>query len=179
VQARARLRTSDSTRPSVAKACDDLDLLPHLEAAQRRAWEAVLDYYEAHFASLDLVFDSSLIATTNRIAELESRFTLEASGLDPALVQILEAAATPYRAVWWPQHDATNRAWVAAMDPVLDKDGATLLHQAATALQTVWPTQAFRVDVRAYANWGGAYTTIAPPRITLASTDHCCKAPRV
>ena len=51
-----------------------------------------LDYYEVHFASLDLVFDASLIATTNRIAALESH-PLEASGLDPALVQVLEAGA--------------------------------------------------------------------------------------
>jgi len=55
------------------------------------AFEA-LEFCFAHVVSRDLVFDSSLIATTNRIAELESRPALEASGIDPALVQILEAA---------------------------------------------------------------------------------------
>ena len=91
VQVRARMQTPDSTRPSVVRR-DDLDLLRHCEATRRRAWEVALDYYEVHFASLDLVFDASLIATTNRIAALESHPSLEASGLDPALVQVLEAA---------------------------------------------------------------------------------------
>ena len=66
VQVRARMQTPDSTRPSVVKARDDLDLLRHCEATRRRAWEVALDYYEVHFASLDLVFDASLIATTGK-----------------------------------------------------------------------------------------------------------------
>ena len=47
VQARARMQTPDSTRPSVVKARDDLAMLHHLDAAQRRVWEAALDYYES------------------------------------------------------------------------------------------------------------------------------------
>ena len=89
--------------------------------------EVALDYYEVHFASLDLVFDASLIATTNRIAALEDHPSLGRPGLDPALVQVLEAAAPPYQAVWWPQHDTANRAWVDAIDPLLHKDGTTLV----------------------------------------------------
>jgi pimeloyl-ACP methyl ester carboxylesterase len=175
VQARARLKTSDSNRVAVTAAKKDLENIARLEPEQRRIWEAALDYYEQQVAKHDLVFDDALIATTNKIAAAESAATLASSGLDPALIKVLESAAGVYRVVWWLRHDEGNRVWVAAMDALLQKHGNNLALQVTKALQTKWPATPFRVDVCAYANWAGAYTGIDPTRVTISSTDPVLK----
>lgn len=171
VQARARMNTADSRRASVAKARDDLEKLTELNANQRSSWEAALEYYQRNLASRDLVFDDSLIAVTNELAASESKPSLKSSGLDPKLQDVLMTAAPVYRAVWWPAHDRANRAWVAAMIPLLGKYGSALSEQVSRAFQISWPTKGFRVDVCAYSNWAGAYTTASPAHITFASTS--------
>jgi hypothetical protein len=41
----------------------------------------------------------------------------------------------------------------------------------ADIYQTRWPAEKIRVDVTAVANYAGAYTTLEPLRVTIASTD--------
>ena len=44
-------------------------------------------------------------------------------------------------------------------------------HRLADIYQTRWPAEKIRVDVTAVANYAGAYTTLEPLRVTIASTD--------
>jgi hypothetical protein len=46
-----------------------------------------------------------------------------------------------------------------------------LSERLADIYQTKWPRQRIRVDVCAYANWTGAYTTLDPLRVTISSLD--------
>jgi hypothetical protein len=46
-----------------------------------------------------------------------------------------------------------------------------LSERLADIYQTRWPHKKIRVDVVAYANWAGAYTTVDPLRVTISSLD--------
>jgi hypothetical protein len=91
--------------------------------------------------------------------------------LPPRLTQVLNAAAAVYRVHEWPEHDRANRRWIAAVSPLVREKGVELSERLAQIYQTRWPKQRIRVDVSAYANYAGAYTTIDPLRIIISSTD--------
>jgi hypothetical protein len=83
----------------------------------------------------------------------------------------LEAAGHVYRAHQWPEHDRANRAWIARVAPLVREQGLGLAQRLADIYQTKWPLEKIRVDVTAFANWAGAYTTLDPLRLTISSTD--------
>jgi hypothetical protein len=171
VQARARLNTPDSRRRAVANARNDLEAISQLPLHQQQAWSAALDYYQQQFASLDLVWDTRIIGITDRLASQESVAALQAAGLDPALVQVLEGAAAVYRSEWWSRHERANRDWVDMINLLLESYASSLAQQIATVYRTTWPSAPLRVDICAYANWAGGYTTTTRARVTVASLD--------
>ena len=83
----------------------------------------------------------------------------------------LEAAAPVYRAHLWPEHDRANRRWILRVAPLVIEQGVGLSERLADIYETHWPRQKIRVDVAAYANLAGAYTTLDPLRVTIASLD--------
>jgi len=93
------------------------------------------------------------------------------AGLPAKLTQILEGAAPVYRANRWPADDRANRAWIKRAAPLVREQGVGLSHRLADIYQTQWPSEKIRVDVSAVANDAGAYTTLDPLRVTIASTD--------
>jgi len=146
--------------------------------AESEAWSAALDYYSRTLAGSDLLVNRDLVNIKNRLAEMEGCADLSgrsrsecASGLRPELVRALERAAPVYRAKWWPQHDRANRAWVAAAAPLIEKYGAVLAERLAEIYQEGWPAERLPVDVSYVANAVGAYTTLDPVSITIASGD--------
>jgi hypothetical protein len=141
-------------------------------ASERAAWNEALDYYTASgLADRDAVVDTLLLTITNRLGAAGGAPSLRNTGLDPRLVAVLESAASVYRAVWWPRHDAANRAWVASILPLVARYGDTLAAGIAHAFDTSWPSTPIRVDVAPYANWAGAYATGPPPHVTMSSFD--------
>ena len=76
-----------------------------------------------------------------------------------------------YRAHYWGAHDRANRRWIAAISPLIREQGVGISERLASAYQTKWPKPKIRVDVCAYANWAGAYTTLDPLRVTISSLD--------
>jgi hypothetical protein len=109
---------------------------------------------------------------------LEEAPSLSDVGLDARLVAALEGAAPVYRAVWWPRHDAANRAWIASMLPLLARYADTLAMGLTRAFDAAWPTPLLRVDVVPYANWAGAYTSVEPPHVTISSMNGGYKGTR-
>ena len=93
------------------------------------------------------------------------------AGLAARLTQVLEAAAPVYRAHLWPEHDRANRSWIARVAPLVREQGVGISERLADIYRTRWPHGKIRVDVSAYANAAGAYTTVDPLRVTIASLD--------
>jgi hypothetical protein len=149
-----------------------------LTPAERAAWDAAVSYYAANYASKDLLFSLELMQLKNQLEDFEDcddlsgkrRKTCDAD-LPAPLTKVLEAVAPVYRAHFWPDHDRANRRWVARVAPLVEEQGVGISQRLADIYQTKWPREKIRVDVCAYANWAGAYTTLEPLRVTISSTD--------
>jgi len=151
---------------------------PALSATEQEAWNAAVGYYVANYAEKDLLFSTELIELKNQLGDFEDCKEISGktdkycdAGLPPKLTQILETAAPVYRAHFWPDHDRANRRWITRVAPLVIEQGVGLSERLADIYQTKWPRQRIRVDVCAYANWAGAYTTLDPLRVTISSLD--------
>jgi hypothetical protein len=150
----------------------------HRTAAERTAWDAAVAYYQANYADKDLLFNTELILLKNQLGEFEGCNELSGAkkktcdaGLPPQLTKVLESAAVVYRAHEWPDHDRANRKWIAGVAPLVREKGLGLAERLSDIYQARWPKQKIRVDVTAYANSSGAYTTLDPLRVVISSTD--------
>ena len=150
---------------------DDASVVANLTPDEQRTWSAAVSYYRENVIQRDLLKNDALRIVKNRLEESEDASTLARVHIDPVLARVLDRAAPIYRAHWWPQHDRANRAWIDAVTPLIDQHGAALSQELAKAFETPWPSQPIRVDVIAYANWAGAYTTLLPSRVAISSVD--------
>jgi hypothetical protein len=173
-----------SAKPEVGKAAVNpsqpvLKITPvTLTPVEQHAWDDAVAYYAANFIGQDLLFSTDMILLKNQLADFEDCTELSGvknricnAGLPVKLAQILESAAPVYRAHQWPDHDRTNRRWILRVAPLVREQGVGLSERLADIYQTRWPKAKIRVDVSAYANASGAYTTLDPLRVTIASTD--------
>jgi hypothetical protein len=149
-----------------------------LTATEKKAWDEAVSYYAENYASKDLLFTTELIQLKNQLGDFEDCDELSGrkrkfcdAGLPPKLTQVLEAAAPVYRAHDWPEHDRANRRWILRVAPLVRTQGVGLSERLAEIYQTRWPHEKIRVDVAAYANTAGAYTTVDPLRVTISSLD--------
>jgi len=112
-----------------------------------------------------------MVAIGNELARLESAPQLRDTDLDPELATTLERVAPLYRRVWWSRHDAANKVWVSGVQQQLALHGDDIAAQESRAFGKVWSSSPVRVDVAAYANWAGGYTTNDPSHIVTPSGD--------
>jgi hypothetical protein len=169
VTARAR-RGLDASRPAVTSALADTVGFGALPTALRADWDTALAYYTRTIAERDILFDSALVVVNVALSQVASD-SLGPAALDPDLARALERAAPTYRALWWPRHDAANHRWMAAVQPLLDQHGDSAAVWEARAFAVAWPNEPVPVDVTAYANWAGAYTTEGPSHVTISSLN--------
>ena len=149
-----------------------------LTPAEQTAWTAALDAYARDWSERDLLHNLDMTIANDRLAELESCPDISAqaappcaAGLRADLVAALEKAAPVYRAHWWPQQDRENRAWIAAVTPLVHGMGSNLANELIRVYQHPWPAGRLRVDVVWYAGPEGSYTSLNPAHITIASHD--------
>ncbi len=149
-----------------------------LTAAEQKAWDDAVTYYAANYGDKDLLFTTELIQLKDQLGDFEDCDELSGrkrrfcdAGLPAKLTQVLESAALVYRAHLWPEHDRANRRWILRVAPLVREQGVGLSERLADIYQTRWPHEKIRVDVTAYANWAGAYTTVDPLRVTISSLD--------
>jgi hypothetical protein len=149
-----------------------------LSTSEQRAWDDAVSYYAANYADKDLLFSLELVLLKNQLGDFETCDELSGAkkkscdaGLPGKLTQILDGAAPIYRAHRWPADDRANRAWIKRVAPLVREQGVGLSHRLAEIYQTRWPEEKIRVDVSAVANAAGAYTTLDPLRVTIASAD--------
>ena len=170
--ARARAgKGLDATRPSVTRALTDTAGIGRLRPEIRREWDESLDYYARALADRDILFDSAFVFGNMRLSNVAGDDLPPGAALDAEHARVLAQAARAYRAVWWARHDSANKAWIAAVRPMLTQHGDSAITWLARAFDTTPPNVAVRVDVSAYANWAGAYTTDDPDHITIASLN--------
>lgn len=151
---------------------------PGLTPTEQKTWNEVVDYYVANYAGKDLLINIDLVLLKNQLSDFEDCTELTGhkkracdAGLPGNVGPMLEAAAPIYRAHWWADQDRANRRWVARVAPLVREQGVGLSERLADIYQTHWPEEKIRVEVCAYANAAGAYTTLDPLRVTISSTD--------
>ena len=152
--------------------------MSNLSPAELRAWSAAIAFYGKTYADQDLTVSLGMILIKNQLGDFETCEDLAGvrkkscdAGLPAKLTEILNTAAPVYRAHLWPEHDRANRRWIAAVAPLVRRNGVDLSHRLAEIYQTNWPKERIRVDVTSYASSTGAYTTLDPLRVTVSSTD--------
>ena len=178
----AKLRTGAPTAQTSNPARPLLKTAPGaktaLTPADQRIWDAAVSYYVENYANKDLLFATELILIKNQLADFEDCDELSGTkkktcdaGLPAPLTKVLESAAPIYRTRDWPDHDRANRRWIFSVAPLVREQGVGLSQRLADIYRTRWPRQKIRVDVSAYADRSGAYTTLDPLRVTISSTD--------
>jgi hypothetical protein len=160
----------DAGRSNVLLVRGDTVGLGTLSPELRLSLDRAIDYYARSLAPLD-VFDRRLLTIKTKLGDLEDNPSLPPNAIEDSVALMLAAAAPAYRALWWPRHDAANRAWAAAIMPLLAQHGPVLARAVASAFREEWSPFLIRVDLSAYASWAGAYTSLYPDRITVSTLD--------
>jgi len=149
-----------------------------LSADEQRVWNNALAFYSRTYADQDLTVSLEMILIKNQLGDFETCEDLAGfkkktcdAGLPAKLTEALDNAAPVYRAHLWREHDRVNRRWIAAVAPLVRRNGLDLAHRLAEIYQTNWPKERIRVDVINYASSTGAYTTLDPLRVTVSSVD--------
>jgi hypothetical protein len=152
VLGRARMGTPDSGREAVRHATEDVDGMDALDKPQLLAWDAAIDYYKTTLSPKDAVFDEELVKVTRAMAAYPK-------DVPAALRAVLDRAAPIYRRIWWPRHERANRERIAELETLLNAHGRPIAAAVAKAWGQKWPADPITVNLSAYANWAGAYST--------------------
>ena len=165
-------------RAAVSSSSNASPIMSGLSPAEQRVWDSAVSVYAADYANKDLLFSLEMILIKNQLEDFETCEDLAGlkkktcdAGLPAKLTQALDSAAPVYRAHLWAQQDRLNRRWIAAVAPLVRHSALELSHRLADIYQTPWPRDRIRVDVTAFANAQGAYTTVDPLRVTVSSVD--------
>ena len=178
-QARLRDSTPEAKAAATKSSAPVLKQTPvSLNALEQKTWEEAVSYYRANYAGKDPQFNLDLILLKNQLGDFEDCNELLGrkkrvcdAGLPGNIGVILEAAAPIYRSHWWTDQDRANRRWVARVAPLVREQGVGVSQRLAELFQSTWPKAKIRVEVCAYANSAGAFTTLDPLRVTISSTD--------
>ena len=155
---------------AVEQSTDDQSTQNTLAAEQARDWAAAVNYYRKTFDGKDLL-RRDMTEIKNALADAGNNVSLVSSGLDSALIGAIEMAAPVYRAIWWREHDRSNRSRIDQLLPLVAQHDESLKNRLSDVYKTEWPDVGLRVDIVFHANWAGAYTTLYPTRITISSED--------
>jgi hypothetical protein len=147
VLGRAKNQEPDSRRAAVVKAPGDDG---GLNADEREIWDATVTAYARSLSKKDAVFDAELVGVSRAVA---------AGELPESVRETLERAAPVYRRAWWPRHSAANDARIGDLKKALAQYGDRVSAIVTRAYHQQWPEQGITVEVVAYSNWAGAYST--------------------
>jgi hypothetical protein len=159
VLGRAQNHTPDSQRRAVVNAPADQEAgLRGLSESHRQNWESAVRFYAGGLSKQDAVFDEDLIAVTNAM-RVPANATAEALTIDPELRANLIRASQVYRLAWWPKHRAENSARVRDFSRLLEQHGDKVRAYITKAYEQPWPQGGYQINISAYTNWAGAYST--------------------
>jgi hypothetical protein len=152
VLGRARNGAADAKREAVRHVTEDVEGLDALDKAELLAWDAAITHYQQTLSGKDAVFDRELVGITRALA---------ANSVDVPgpLRRVLESAAPIYRKVWWPRHDRANQSRIRELQTLVAAHGRPIAEFLAKSWGEHWPAGGRVVQVCAYSNWAGAYST--------------------
>lgn len=168
VLAAATARTAHRSEGWSGAAAECLD---GLSRERRSAWDAAVDYFATNVAST-WDFSRERYAFRSHLAGLPN----DSDGGDAGALELgllfLEAAAPAYRACRWPDQDAANRAWIAALVPRLEAHAGALVPSLERAFGRAWRSWPIPVDVVETGGWAGADTVGDPQTHIRISSRH-------
>jgi hypothetical protein len=170
VLGRARNGEPDARRRAVANAPADVEGLSARSDGERASWDDAIRFYAAGLSKKDAVFDKDLVRVTQVLASSGEASDPSGLGLDRELVAALRKVAPIYRAVWWPRHQRADVARRDELQSLVEQHGDALVKRLTKVYGTQWPSQPRTIDLAAYTNWAGAYSTDGG-LIVVASTD--------
>jgi hypothetical protein len=160
VLGRAEAGLPDSRRQAVSGAVSDQAAgLKDATVEEVAAWRAAVTAYARGPSRLDPITDAALWCATSALAPLADELDLPETGVPPDMRVALDRAAPVYRRLWWPAHGRRSRAYVDELQTWLRLEGAVIVAFVTWAYEEQWPAEGFPVEVSAYANWAGAYST--------------------
>jgi hypothetical protein len=142
-----------------------------LGANDATVWSAAIDAYRAALAKRDPVRDDELAGLHRALADRGSQPDLGDVVLPGDLRRHLEVAMPIYQSTWWKAHLAASMAWHARVAPVLSHHEDEMAVDLGRLLHQAWPDAATHVALCPYANWAGAYSTLGPKRLYVATLD--------
>ena len=181
-EARARMAAKDQRDVAAKSSVPVLRQTPgstvSLSPPEQKLWDDAIAYYTVNYAMKDMQVNIDLILLKDQLGDFEDcneltgkkRLACDA-GLPGKEGAVLESVAAIYRAHWWNDHNRANRRWVVGVAPLIREQGEGLSERLAEIYQSKWPKEKIRVEVCAFANSAGAYTTLDPLHVTIASTD--------
>jgi len=152
-------------------------ILSRMTATDREIWIGARHVYATTLAARDLLFDADLRDLGRALGEAGSADTLHGVPIGPDLRALLERAAPVYRRYFWSDHRRRNDRWRAAVIPLLNDHGAALHRRLQAIYGAPWPEGPVVVDLVVYANRAGAYTTLGPTNIAIATSDATNQGP--
>ena len=171
VLGRAEARTADSQRRAVARAPADMDEgLKALDEGEQRAWRAAVSFYATGPSTKEVIFDGDMVSLGRALAADGDRAALDSVGQDSKIVDTLRRVAPLYRKAWWPRHEQANRVFIDRLQPMVAQHGEAVRGFITRAYGQKWPQAGFPIQVSAYANWAGAFSTSAGV-IVMSSLD--------
>jgi hypothetical protein len=141
-----------------------------LSEEESRRWATGIEFYKP-YAARDLLADEGMVAIKSALRSAEGKTDLDAIEIDGSLRATLERLMPIYEKHWWPEHDRANRAWIAAVQPLLERHGAALSEALTRTYETTWPSTPVAVDLSVTAGPVGAYTSGPPTHVTISSSD--------
>lgn len=140
-----------------------------LSEEESRQWAAGVEFYKP-YAARDLLRDDGMVDIKNALRGAEGKTSLDGIRIDAGL-KALERLMPIYQKHWWPEHDRVNRAWIAAVQPLLARHGTALSQGLTRTYDTTWPSNPVPVDLSVTAGPNGAYTTDPPTHVTISSSE--------
>jgi hypothetical protein len=141
-----------------------------LSEDEGRQWAAGIEFYKP-YAARDVLRDEEMIAIKSALRGADGKTSLDGIAIDTALKATLQRLMPIYQKHWWPAHDRANRAWIAAVQPLLARHGTALRQAITRTYDTTWPDDPLPVDVTVSAGPTGAYTTGPPTHITMSAAE--------
>ncbi len=159
VLGRAKNNSPDSRRSAVAGAITDRAGFENLSAEDRMRWEHAVLTYSTTVSAKDLTFDRPLAVTTRRIAAIDDTASAPPEDLDRDVQQALRDAAPAYRGAWWESHLHSNWQRIGELEVLRNRYGDRIAPELARFWMHPWRAAGFDVQVAAYSNWAGAYSS--------------------
>jgi hypothetical protein len=134
-------------------------------------WGAAVDGYKKELGEKDRnpTFDPGLQRTNFALALAGER--LPENDVDPVVAKWIAPVYDAYARERWPVDDARNRAWIATVEPLVQRWGRDIANEYETRFRIRWPGRVIRVEVTEFAGFGGAYTSSDPILVTMSSAD--------